>query len=502
MRNPALLAAELSGRPLLMRDASVLPYAQMLGVAVTGERRSGLAAFIGGARRLFAAKDQAAEPVSSPMAYAPVWMGEPDAVGLGWVLKGGVGVIEISGPLMEEGFGWGDCWYHGYDTLLLAFEEMAADARVLGVMARIKSNGGIAAPGLPQLAAFLRGMRASAGGKPIWAYCAAAYSAAYWIAAQFDQVVAPREGGVGSIGAVISHCDISEGLKADGVKVTKFTFGAKKTDGAFDEPLSETAIADFTADVQQCGRWFVADVIAGRPSLSAETVIATQAGCYFGDSDNPAISALGIGLIDAVMTERQAFDALSAQVAGRASPALSPTSGQNVPGAQSSRKEIDMKRSQVLAGLKKAGLNRDQIRKAMAELPEDAPEAEGEGEDDAEDDAEDAPQAEGEGEGEAEDAEPEADKVSAATAKAVLDLPEAKGREKLAKKLAFTPGMSVKTAQGLLSAAGKETSLADRMQGRDPNLTSGGGQVEAGLKARLSPDTIYARRAKSAKRAA
>lgn len=488
MRNPALLAAELSGRPLLMRDASVLPYAQMLGVAATGERRTPFARLAAGARRLLAGREEAEQQLTEPMTYAPIWMGEPDAIGFGWTLKDGIGVIEISGPLMEEGFGWGDCWYHGYDTLLVAFEEMAADSRVRGIFGKVKTNGGIAAPGLPQLAAFIRANRAKAGGKQIWFYCEAAYSAGYWVVSGGDYIVAPREGGVGSMGAVITHCEYSEGLKADGIAVTKFKFGLKKTDGAADEPLTDTAKADFDADVQQCGRWFVADVVAGRENLTEEAVIATEAGCFYGDSDNPALSGLKLGLIDAVMTEREAFDALKAKVAAPTSTAP----GQTAPAASTAEQETDVKRSQVLAGLKKAGLSKSQINAAMAEIPED--EAEGDDGD---------PAAEGDDPPPADDEDDDAEGAPAADAKvasAVLDLPEAKGREKLAKKLAFQPGMSVAMAKDLLSSAAKESTLADRMNGRDPQLTPSGGSIEASLKARLDPDKIYARRAKNAQR--
>lgn len=493
MRNPALLAAELTGRPLLMLESSVLPYAQMLGVVATGERRSALSAFIGGARRLFRAEasaDRDGDAVSEPLVALPRWMGEPEHVGFGWALKDGVAVIEVAGPLMEEGFGWGDCWYHGYDTLLMAFEEMAADANVRAVFGRIRCNGGIAAAGLPQLAKFLRENRAKAGGKPIWFFCDRAYSAAYWLVSQGDHVVAARESGVGSIGAVISHCEMSKGLSADGITVTKFKFGLKKTDGSWDEPLSETANTDLTADVQQCGRWFVADVLKGRENLTEEVVIGTQAGCFYGDSDDPAYSALKLGLIDAVMTEREAFEALKASLATP----ISPAPPAKAPGALSPAKETDVKRSEVLAGLKKAGLNQDQIKAAMAQMPEDGEDAAPEGEDQADD-------AEVEDEAEAEGGENEpAAKVNAKVAQAVLDLPEARGREKLAKKLAFQPGMTVGAAKELLASAGKETGLSDRV--RDPNLAPSGGTLDAALTKRLDPEAIYRRRKASASRAA
>ena len=57
---------------------------------------------------------------------------------------------------------------------------------------RIRSNGGVCDPGLADLAAFLRANRAQAGGKPMWAFCDRAYSAAYYLASQHDRLIAPH----------------------------------------------------------------------------------------------------------------------------------------------------------------------------------------------------------------------------------------------------------------------------------------------------------------------
>lgn len=110
----------------------------------------------------------------------------------------------------------------------------------------------------------------------------------------------------------------------------------------------------------------------------------------------------------------------------------------------------------------------DEIRKIMDE--EDEADAEGEG-DDVED--EDAPAAEGEEEEEttarAGNAKPAAT-IDPAVAQAVLDLPEAKGREALARRLAFKPGMTVAEAKADLAAAPRASRLADKVT--DPKLSA------------------------------
>lgn len=469
MRNPARLAADLSGRPLLLRESALPGLARMLGLE-TSERSSGLAGFFGRARALFAARDAAEAPRTEPMAYAPRWLGEPDACGFGWTLKDGVGCLLIDSVLMAEGFGWGDSWYHGYDTLLAAYEEMVADARVKAIFEISDSPGGVVDAGLPELAAFKRAHRQAAGGKPIWTFARNAFSAAYWIPSSSDRILAARESGVGSIGAVVGWCGLAGALEQEGIEYRAFKFGKRKTDGSPFEPLSDTAAESLQAEIDQCGRWFVADVIAGRPNLTEEAVLATEAACYFADADDPERSGLALGLVDQIATERDAFAAIRELAAGIGDGAdpLPPAAS----AAPAAVKETDMKRSAVMAAAKKAGLSRDQIRKLSAELPdEDEPETEEDEDEPAASEDDDDPAAEGDeddddpaAEGdEDEEAEDDDEEIDAKTARAIVRLPEAKGREGLAQQLAFTPGMTRGRARRLLAAAPKASAARGQL---------------------------------------
>jgi ClpP class serine protease len=447
MRNPARLAAALSGRPLLMREAAVPALARMLGVEA-GERGSRFTNFVGRTRRLFSGREDQ-EARTEPLALAPRWVGEPDATGFGWVLKDGVGILEIDGPLMAEGFGWGETWYHGYDTLHRAYEEMFADARVGAIFEMVRSPGGVVDAGLPELAQFKRDNRDAAGGKPIHAFLRDGYSAAYWEPSASDRIIAARESGVGSIGAVVTWCGMAGSLEKEGLEIRAFTFGKRKADASPFAPLSETAEASLQAEIDQCGRWFVADVLAGRPNLTEAAVLATEAGCFFGDSDNPELSGLHHGLVDEISTERLAFAAIRDLAAARLS--FSPAPNR----APLATKDTDMKRSAVLAAAQKAGLSKDQIKKLGAELPEDdAPAADDDNEDEASNDEDAEGEASTDGDS-AEGDEEDGGEVDAKVAKVILASPEAKGREALAQALAFTPGMTAARAGRLLSAAPK-----------------------------------------------
>ncbi len=389
MRNPARLAAALSGRPLLMREAAVPALARLIGMD-DGERGSPIANFFGRARRARASRGEV-EALTEPTASAPHWVGEPDAIGFGWVLKDGVAVLEVNGPLMAEGFGWGDSWYHGYDTLRHAYEEMAADARVGAIWEVVRSPGGVVDAGLPELAALKREIRALNGGKPIHSFLRDGYSAAYWLPSGSDHIRAARESGVGSIGAVVTHCGMAGAFEKEGIVITPFKFGKRKTDGSPLEPLSDTASQSLQAEIDQCGRWFVADVLAGRANLTEEAVLATEAGCFFGDSDDPALSGLAHGLVDEISSERKAFadvrELAQQRLASSTTTAPTPAATQPAP-----KMETEMKRTQVLAAARKAGLSAEHVRKLGAELPEDDKPKDAVDEEDEGDDKNDQPE--------------------------------------------------------------------------------------------------------------
>ena len=472
MRNPAQRAAEYAARPLFMRETGLTSLARVLS-GPQAMRRPGLLDAMGRLLRPEAGSDAVPEAPNQPEAYVPRWMGDPDDIGFGWVLKDGVAVMDVWGVLWPEGYGWDTCWWHGYDTLRQAFDEVAADARVRAVLVRFDTPGGILSSGLPELARYVRETFGRAGGKPVWAVCEAAYSAGYWLAAQCDRLIAPREGGVGSIGVVITHMSIAGMLEQDGIVVTPIEWPVGKTDGAWHQPLSETAKAAMLAEVKQGMAWFTADVVAARPGLTADQLLGLKARCFYGDADDPALSGRATGLVDDIMTERAAFEALRALAqAGVAIPSPAASA------APAAATEIPMNRSKAAAAMKAAGMTETQIAAALAaaeaaETPADEPEgddaAEGE---DTQTGSDDPDPAEGE---EGED-QTEAHAPDGKTVLAILALPSAKGREALAQKLAGTPGMTAAQADGLLKAAPR----AGGLQVEDPQVSSSGGASSGG----------------------
>lgn len=328
-RDLSSLATRYAGRPLLLTPRAAMELADRVravdhGAAVREGRFSALIRALGGKSRQPMATDNdddyEAPTFAERAAYAPRYIGEPDDYGYCYSLKDGVALINVDKPLLDRGeFFCGEA-HHGYDTILAALRETAEDERVRGVFIRAATPGGVVAGGLPSLAEWMRENGGRAGGKPIHVYADMACSAGYWFSASADRIVAPRVGLVGSIGAVIVHEDWSEALKKLGVAITPIQFGASKTDGAWWEALSDSAREDLQAEIDQVGRDFVADVVAGRPQLSADEVLATQARVFMGHNDEAERSALALKLIDGHATEETAFAELRDLVAGSTAP--------------------------------------------------------------------------------------------------------------------------------------------------------------------------------------
>jgi ClpP class serine protease len=108
---------------------------------------------------------------------------------------------------------------------------------------------------------------------------------------------------VGSIGAIIVHSEISRALDEDGVAVRIFRSGDRKMRGNSMEVLDERAAAKCQALVDEAGDTFARLVSLGR-SMDLEAVLATEADTFTGNN------AVEIGLIDAVLSKRDAWSRL------------------------------------------------------------------------------------------------------------------------------------------------------------------------------------------------
>jgi capsid assembly protease len=474
LRSQSMLArmvAQHQGRPVLMTPDALHVVAEQLrliGAQDEAPRRFGLAAIA----RMFkpepaAMDDDDLRPAMSAgdlFDYQGAML-RPSLVGInparitvegwGFVIVDDVAIIQMHGAIPEAGGEYcGDFW-HGYDTIAEAVRQASADARAKAILLWQKSPGGVVCGGLDVAANAITN-----AGKPVHVFADQSCSAAYWLASGATQIHASRYAMIGSIGAVILHEDISGALERAGVVISSITFGSEKVAGNWWTALSDATRATLQAEIDQIGRDFVAKVCAGRPALSPETVIATQAGVFLGAHDEAARSALAIGLIDTIQTD--VIAALDVVVSSLAAPVpmsepvapppnVAPPAGSaTVPQspALSTPKEATMakRNPQIAAIMAEAEASSDDKLARIQAIMDEEEEASAESEDvPVEDEEED-------------DAAPEAS-VDAKTAKAIIALPEAKGREALANHLAFEPGMTVVKAKATLALATKATAL-------------------------------------------
>jgi HK97 family phage major capsid protein len=173
------------------------------------------------------------------------------------------------------------------------FDAAMANASVGTIVLDVDSPGG-SVYGVPELAAKIKAARGQ--GKQIIAIanslCA---SAAYWIASAAEEFVASPSADVGSIGVYQAHVDASAMLEAEGLKYTLVSAGKFKVEGNPYEPLSDEALANMQAGVDE---WYAAftSAVASHRGVSVKDV----RNGYGEGRVLTAKSALAEGMIDRV----------------------------------------------------------------------------------------------------------------------------------------------------------------------------------------------------------
>lgn len=221
---------------------------------------------------------------------------------------GNIAVIPISGTLVHR-FGWLDpmCGMTGYDGLTKKLRDAIRDPQVEGIWLDIDSPGG-AVSGMEQFVLELAEYADSAG-KPIYAYVnEQACSAAYAIASVCHRIYGPETAMVGSIGCVMAHTDITGALDEAGIKVTIIRSGERKMRGSQLENLDAATLDKFQASCDAVRDRFAVIVSMGR-GITVQAAMETEADWFEGSE------AVERGLMDAVISERDAWNLLENEIA-------------------------------------------------------------------------------------------------------------------------------------------------------------------------------------------
>ena len=215
--------------------------------------------------------------------------------------QGTVAVVPILGPITKRDSMFSLLFGGTSTTRLVAqLRQLAADESVATVLLNVDSPGGTVS-GLPEVAAEVRRLAESKRVVAIANDLAA--SAAYWIAAQADEIVAVPEALVGSVGVYSMHEDWSGALGQAGIDVTYIAQPPEKVEGNPDEPLSEEARENMQALVDSAYALFVADVAEGRSRATGQKVSAADVRRDYGKGRVlDAKDARAAGMVDRIGT--------------------------------------------------------------------------------------------------------------------------------------------------------------------------------------------------------
>lgn len=217
-------------------------------------------------------------------------------------MVGDVAVIPVCGPIFYK-----PSWYAMYfggailTNIRAQFNTALNDPNVSAIVFPFDSPGGI----IDMVPEFAKELFAARGKKPMLAVADTMIaSAAYWLAAQMDQVFVTESSRVGSVGVYAEHEEISGMLEKIGVKITLIAYGEHKVDGNPYEPLSDVAHAKIQEDVNKAGVKFDTAVARGR-GVTKKVVTDTFGGGQMFDGET-AISlrmADKVGSIEQVLTK-------------------------------------------------------------------------------------------------------------------------------------------------------------------------------------------------------
>lgn len=184
----------------------------------------------------------------------------------------GVLYVPISGGLTPN-FPYHIAGYlTGYEYISRAVTRGLGDETVRGIALVVDSGGGYV-QGMAECADKIYSVR---GQKPIQAFCRDfAYSAAYALACCADTITAPQTGGVGSVGVIATHFDVSDMMSGAGIRVTIVRSGDKKASGHPYERLGKKAKARIQERVDHSNEIFAA-LVARNRGMDADEVKALE----------------------------------------------------------------------------------------------------------------------------------------------------------------------------------------------------------------------------------
>jgi len=235
------------------------------------------------------------------------------------VTPDGIAVIPIEGTLVHKAYGLDALsGLRSYVDIQEEIEDAATDPAIKGILLDIDSPGGEVA-GVFDAADTIYAARSA---KPVFAVADTdAFSGAYLLASGAERIYAGRTSGLGSIGVIVTHLDVSASDEKLGYRYTIVHAGARKADFNPHTPLSEEARRVLEAEVDRTYGLLVGAVARNR-GVDESAIRDTEARLYFGGDAVAARLADRLGTRqDALAGLREAISAraVSIQLQGRSS---------------------------------------------------------------------------------------------------------------------------------------------------------------------------------------
>lgn len=210
---------------------------------------------------------------------------------------GGIGIIEIEGPLTYKSTGFeAICGGCSYEDIIEEAEELIEEG-VTTLVLNFDSGGG-EAYGVFSMSDELRKLCNENNVKLVAYVDGLCASAAYAIACVCDEVITNPYSEVGSIGVLICATDRSKALEMEGIKPVYIYAGDSKIPYADDGSFKPEFLDDLQMKVDSLYESFVGHV-SKYTGLSSEAVKATEAKTFL------AQDALAIGLVNKIMTNSE-----------------------------------------------------------------------------------------------------------------------------------------------------------------------------------------------------
>jgi ClpP class serine protease len=212
-----------------------------------------------------------------------------------------IGVIPIKGSLTYEETGFEAlCGMTSYESIQGQAEYLIKNEKVSELILELNSGGG-QAYGCFEAAQSVRNL-ANKNNVKITTYVdGVAYSGGYAWASIADEVIVNPMGRVGSIGIVLPLTNYAEKDKKDGIKRIYITSGKSKVPYDEDGNFTEAALDEFRKSSKIIYDEFVGHVAEMR-GIDRQSVVDTEAKTF------DAQTALGLKLIDSIMTKEQFYN--------------------------------------------------------------------------------------------------------------------------------------------------------------------------------------------------